>query len=253
VILLFLACATTAVDDGIISISGWVYEDPFIEDRSQVITTVGAMQVLDAIGEPLVVDGDALNDGIQPFDGNPGYWRWWAIPEEPYYLRIDGGEGYHPALWAGWGPPDNGFVQSLLFGFERADTDPWFQTIGEATGLNVDLDSNLVHLWGQFDPSYCRTPGDLEPETSLECPPVRDIEVRSGPEHTVNPIVGFTVDPDEGTLVLDGEGPVRYFYAFGMLPDWPVDLKVSRDEEEVIQSYGPAAGDIIAAWYFQGP
>ena len=252
-LLLLLACEpTTTADKGYVTLNGWIYEDPFITEQSQTMTG-GSVEVLDAIGEPLAVDGEQLNDGIQPFDGFPGYWRWWAIPNEPYYLRIDGGDGYHPALWGGWGPPDNGFLQGLMFSFEAEDTDPWFETIAEATGLNVDMSGAVVHLWGHFDETYCSTPGDTDPVSDLECPTVRDIEVRGGPEYTVNAVVGFSVDPEEGVLTLDNEGSVRYFYAFGMLPDWPVDLKVTRGEEQVIQTYGPAAGDIIAAWYFQGP
>ena len=248
---LVLACTTAAVDDGIVTLSGWVYDDPFVTDRSEVISsTVASIDVLDTLGEPLVVDGQALNSGIEPFDAYPGYWRWWAIPDAPYFLRIDGGEGYHPALWSGWGPPDNGILQGLVFGFEDEDTDAWFAAISEATGLPIDTEGDRVHLWGHFDEGYCSTDSEgLAPD----CPTINDITIRSGPaDGHVNVVLGFTVQED-GTMAQTQVDPVRYFYAFNMEPDFPVDVYVVRDEDEVVQTYGPGPRDIIAAWYFQGP
>lgn len=248
---LLLACTTATVEDGIVTLSGWVYDDPFVKDRSEVISAGGSIAVLDTLGEPLVVDGEALNAGIQPFDAYPGYWRWWAIPGEPYFLRIDGGADYHPALWAGWGPPDNGILQGLMFGFEDADVDAWFAGISEATGLPIDTEGDRVHLWGQFDEGYCSAEGD---DSLPDCPTVNDIAIRSGPgDGHVNVVLGFTVNDEEGTLVQTQVDPVRYFYAFNMEPDYPVDVFVVRDDEEVVQTYGPGPRDIIAAWYFRGP
>ena len=243
-----IANTTTADGDGVVTISGWLYEDPFVTESSEVITTPGSLEVLDSIGEPLAVDGESLHDGIQPFDGHPGYWRWWALPEQPYFLRIDGGEDYHPALWAGWAPTDNGIVQALIFGFETEDTAEWFAAISDATGLPLDMEGELVHLWGHFDEDYCALDGSEQ-----DCPTVQDIEILSGPDGHVNVVIGFTVDPEDGTLVQSQVDPIRYFYAFNMEPNYPVDLRVTRDGAEVVQSYGPGPRDIIAAWYFEGP
>ncbi|HJN75229.1 MAG TPA: hypothetical protein QGF58_14975 [Myxococcota bacterium] len=224
--MLLLACyVVTPEPSSEVTVQGWVYDSP-LAGEGEVIST-GSVTYLD---NNLV----ELTEAEQPFPSYPGYWRATIPADEEYNLVIDGGEGYHPAIWRGRAP--TGDAQSFpVFGFRSEQVDTFFEDLEAVTGVDVHVGTeDLVHVWG--------SPNDPESVSGDEI----GVYANGG----AGGVLAFAVN-DEGVLEQTVDSPVHYFFAFNLEPG---EIVVAFDQDGVVteEAYATVGGDIVAPWYFEG-
>ena len=223
---LLLGCLTTPTGTSDeVTVQGWIYDSP-LAGEGEVVST-GTVTYLDqALVEMASAD--------QPFANYPGYWRATLPAGDEYTAVVDGGEGYHPAVWKGRAPTGDGLLFPT-FGWRAEHVDPFFEGLEEGIGLDIHVGTDaLVHLWGA---TYDRDSIHAD-----------DIAVLAN--GGAAGVLAFTVE--DGVLVeAEPDGPVDYFFAFNMEPG---EITVVLDQDGVVteEFYDALAGDIVAAWYFQG-
>ncbi|MCP4807629.1 MAG: hypothetical protein GY913_33740 [Proteobacteria bacterium] len=224
---LLLACVPAAEndDDGKVNVQGWVYDSPIAGD-GEVVST-GSVTFLDQALVEMAV-------GEQPFPDYPGYWRAELDSGVEYTAVIDGGEGYHPAIWKGRAPTGDGLIFPM-FGWNVDHVDPFFEGLEEGVGIDIHVGTEaLVHVWG----------------ATLDRDSIHADDISILSNGGAGGVLAFVVE--DGVLVeAEPDGPVDYFFAFNLEPG-EITVVLDQDGTVTEEFYGAQGGDIVAAWYFQG-
>lgn len=227
-LVLFTGCIALSVGDEEpteVSIQGWVYDSP-LSGEGEVVST-GSVTYFDSNLVELV-------EAEQPFADYPGYWRATLPADEEYTVVIDGGEGYHPAIWKGRSPTGDA-LSFPVFGFRSDQVDPFFEELEAAITVDIHVGTeDLVHLWGS----------PMDPES------VSGAEIAVYNNEAARGVVAFTIN-DEGILEQTLDAPVHHFFAFNLEPG---ETSVVFEQDGVVseESYVAGPGEIIAPWYFEG-
>ena len=209
---------------GSVLASTFDFETPF---------TGGTMTWLD-------MDGAELAVGEEPDPtNNPGYWTAVLPPETEFVLRVDGGEGYYPAVARGLSPAGNGlWFTGALFGWPAELTDPYFVDTALQLGVTLEplVDGQVAYLWGAVHPD--------------------SIDVFEGGRLTVidgdgeeAPVSAWIVD-ESGVFVPTDVPPADYFLAYNLAPG---DVTVLYDgDDDTIETLYPdvQGGDVVTPWFY---
>lgn len=219
-LMLPLACAEVAEDDGLVSWSGWLYAGAESVEEARL-----AEGALTSLPEPFN-EGEALA-GDQPYEGYEGYWDVRVPPEVPVNMRVEGTEA-RPTVWAGDTPGQSGnWFAGALF----VATDVWLAEV--LGGLTDDgaawiaaLDAGQVLVLG------------LPANEALGCEEL-SITVEGG---LAAAPACWSVD-DEGVATPVTRGPVTWFLA--LAPAGEITVEIGTASER----YRTEAGDVVMAWY----
>ena len=173
------------------------------------------------------LDGGLIAEAEQRED-LPGYWQVSLPVGVAYNLRIEAPDSY-PAIWRSSAPYGQAFwFSGAFFSFPHEQVDPFFDAVAEAVGVEIgDLKTDdVVHVWGRID-----NPESAEP---------RDFPIRDG--EGKRPEIYAFEELEDGTLVRTEDGPVRYVFAFDLMPG---EIEVAG------VTYSTEPGDLIAAWWYE--
>jgi hypothetical protein len=229
-LLLLAACAsapwgTQDSADSNVLLQGYIYDHPLAADDEVLVG--GDLELMDLGGQPM---GEATASG-----STPGYYGLSVPPEEPYRLRV-GGDRHYTAVWMGVAPERDGFFFPL-FSFHRASVDAVFEDLEVQFGGEIDTESGeLVHVWGRPLQTGMTT---------------ADLSVTDG-QGSRPLVMGARVDA--GVLVpTEPTEPVDYFFAFNLAPGDVEVAAIGDQGQEGATVYVTEPGDVVAAFYFQGP
>lgn len=219
-----------------VALSGWVYTSPAPGSAEDVLTG-GALTFT-------APDGAWLVEG-EPSQRNPGYWGGLLPPDEEFVLRVEGGEGFYPALWRGRSPARDGYWTGqavavegapwpgyALFGLERAFTDGVFTALAASFGVDVPaLTDDTVHVWGAM-----ATPGAA---AGLE------VGATCG-DGVYQPALTLDLDPTTLAITRSEGGPVTWFFVFGCAAG---AVEVSAGGASSV--FPTRGGEIVTPWFFE--
>lgn len=202
-----------------VTYGGWVYDSLLFE----AVLTAGAVTfTVPTEAEP---QGEALA-AEQPYEASQGYWLVTLPPNVPFELRIEGGEGFYPSVWAGDTPGANGtWFPGAVFGTSIAEVDALLAGLDLPLGVAPgSLGGGAIHLWGR--------PYD---GTGWACETV-----------TVNGVAPlcYTLGPD-GSLTRVSSGPFDMFFAFDLAPG----EIVLEDGFGGAEAWTAVEGDLVMAWW----
>lgn len=228
--LLLVACSsapwgTQDTAENAVLLQGYVYDHPLAADDEVLVD--GELELMDMGGQPM---GQVTASG-----STPGYYGLSVPPDEPYRLRITGGQHY-TAVWMGIAPDRDGFFFPL-FGFHRPSVEAVFADLEVQFGGEIDTESGeRVHVWGR------------PLETGLT---TSDISVTDG-QGSRPAVMGVRVDA--GALIpTEPDEPVDYFFAFNLAPGDVEVAAIGAEGQEAATVYVTEPGDLVAAFYFVGP
>ncbi|GDX81188.1 hypothetical protein LBMAG42_29990 [Deltaproteobacteria bacterium] len=219
-LMLPLACAEVAEDDGLVSWSGWLYSGPESVEEARLVE--GA---LTAWPEPFTAGEE--REGEQPYDDYAGYWEVRVPADVSVNVRIEGAEA-RSTVWAGSTPGASGnWFAGALF----AAPDVWLQEVleglsGEGATWLTALDAGQVLVLG------------LPANEALGC---EALSITGEGGLPAAPAC-WSVD-DEGVATRVTRGPITWFLA--LAPPGEVVVEIGTATER----YRAEAGDVVMAWY----
>ncbi len=215
-----------------VSFSGNVMDSPLVSDV--LFSGAGEGGMVWRFDEVLV-EGEPYEVLGEENPSSPGYWGAVLPAGERYQLRIDGGEGYYPAVFQDVAPAASAlWFTGAIFGWPVEQAEPWLVDTSAQLGVSLG-GGGVAHLWGYIDPDSQET---FDPSL---------LEIVDG-EGALAVAAAWDVAED-GSWVLTDAPPAVYFLAFNLAPG---DVTLSLGDLSVTYT-DVRGGDLITPWSFVVP